>query len=157
MARAGALKAITRDVLEPLWMRKDISLSAVAARLGVTHQGLHHHGRTLGLPPRGHGKDMLKALSDAEFRALWDAGVSCADIMRVAGYDAPWSPQRDLMLLTALGRGAKLRDAAEIAGVTREEAKLRWAALMPDEVSFDSQRALVWVTRAMLDGLRAPA
>ena len=66
--------------------------------------------------------------------------------LRLVGYPNGWTPQRDLMLFVALGEGAKLADAAKIAGVSRVEAKARWDALIPGP-SLAYQAAAVTVAR----------
>jgi len=80
------VRNLTREVLEPLWNRREISFARMGAALGVSAEVVRRKGIRLGLPPRGarkapHGK------CDAEaFRRLWLAGVKTEDMARHFGY-----------------------------------------------------------------------
>ncbi len=80
------LANITREVLEPVWMRNDIPTKVIAARLGVTRQGLSYKAHSLGLPSRFGNKDCCKKCPDDVFRRMYQAGVSLQDIANECGY-----------------------------------------------------------------------
>ncbi|MBR9836996.1 MAG: hypothetical protein GYB50_03775 [Rhodobacteraceae bacterium] len=87
MANPGHLRKITAEVLGPIWARRDIPVSRIAAHLGVSHQAVSAHARRLGLPPRGRtNKDSLKRGSDADLRKLWLAGISTREIAKALGF-----------------------------------------------------------------------
>lgn len=63
---------------------------------------------------------------------------------RRLGYPEPWSPAKDLALVTALLQGKKLPNAANSLGVSVEVAQQRWAALCPDSSrTWEGQKATV--------------
>ena len=78
------LANITREVLEPVWTRHDIPTEVIAARLGVTRQGLSYKARSLGLPSRA--KNRRKHVDDETFTRMWLAGVSSAEMAKEFGY-----------------------------------------------------------------------
>jgi len=82
----GPLANITREVLEPVWNRRDIPISRMAERLGVTPQGLSWRALRMGLPSRRGNREMRKKCSDDVFRRMWDFGVKSPDIARYFGY-----------------------------------------------------------------------
>lgn len=81
---SGALRNITREMLEPLWLGSRLSSSEIGARLGVSGSGIRLLAKRLGLPKRG--RQPLQKCSDAEFFRLWSAGVSVTDMARMLGY-----------------------------------------------------------------------
>lgn len=91
MAKAGALKNITREALEPLWSNRKISLDRIARSLSVSRQGLAYKAKALGLPPRGFNQEPQKKLSDALFIEMWNAGVSTSEIALRFGYSSTGS------------------------------------------------------------------
>lgn len=62
--------------------------------------------------------------------------------LNALGHVAPWSVARDLDLVQQLARGDCLSDVAERIGVSRDEARARWKALLP-EVTIDGKRLLL--------------
>ena len=78
------LKNLTREALEPVWRRHDISTERMAQALGVSRQALSARARRLGLPSRS--KVRRKLCDDALFRRMWLAGVNSSDIAKHFGY-----------------------------------------------------------------------
>ena len=62
--------------------------------------------------------------------------------LNALGHVAPWTPALDLRLAEGLGAGRKLADLAPVLGVTPEQARGRWKALMPDLGIEAQQRTL---------------
>ena len=81
------LANITRDLLEPVWMRHDIPIKVIAARLGVTRQGLSNKAKSLGLPSRA--KNRPKYVDDETFTRMWLAGVMKKEMADAFGYYGP--------------------------------------------------------------------
>ncbi|MGR3495409.1 hypothetical protein [Citreimonas sp.] len=102
------LHRLTRDALEPVWMRLDIPTERIAARLGVTRQALSHKARSLGLPPRTGNQRSHQKVDAGTFRRMWLAGVNTSDIAKAFGYShrAAVSRRRRLMGLPPRQRGA---------------------------------------------------
>jgi len=84
MSTARPLANITRELLEPIWSRRDIAIKDIAARLGVTRQAICSKAKTFGLPSRAGNQ--IKYGSDDIFRRLWLAGVSTNEIAAALGY-----------------------------------------------------------------------
>lgn len=80
------LRNLTREALEPLWFRHEVSLDRIAGALGVTRQGLIYKARQLGLPPRGKNRKPQKKGPDELFREMWLAGVHTEDMAAYFGY-----------------------------------------------------------------------
>ncbi len=78
------LANISREALEPVWMRHDIPTEVIAARLGVTRQALSLKARSLGLPSRERNR--RKNSDDETFRRMWLAGVSSIEMAAYFGY-----------------------------------------------------------------------
>jgi len=78
------LANITREVLEPVWMRHDIPTEVIATRLGVTRQALSYKAKSLGLPSRA--KNRIKFVDDKTFTRMWLAGVSTSEMAEAFGY-----------------------------------------------------------------------
>ena len=81
------LENITRELLEPVWMRLDIPTEVIAARLGVTRQGLSYKAKSLGLPSRA--KNRRKHVDDETFTRMWLAGVNRKEMADAFGYYGP--------------------------------------------------------------------
>lgn len=128
------LANITREVLEPIWCRRDIPTAKVAERLGVTRQALSLRAKTLGLPSRAGNQESHKRGDDDLFRRMWEAGVSTGDMARHFGYSyaACISTRRRNMGLPARPRGFRsipisVFYEAEIGRHMRRIAKKRGA------------------------------
>lgn len=65
-----ALQHITRERLEPIWNRREISITRIAEALGVSRQGISCRAKVLGLPPRGKNYDPQKKGDDALFARM---------------------------------------------------------------------------------------
>jgi hypothetical protein len=95
----GVLANITRPVLEPLILRKKITLRQIGETLGVTPQAVSYHARKLGIPVRGMNSEPEKKCSDEDFRRLWEAGVSIKDMAEAFGYSCAQNvTQRRMMM-----------------------------------------------------------
>lgn len=66
--------------------------------------------------------------------------------LEVLGWSGGWTPHLDLALIEGLTRGDKLRDVAEAIGMGREDARVRFAALVP-EPSMEAQAAMIAVLK----------
>jgi hypothetical protein len=82
----GKLSNITREMLEPVWLRRDIPIARIAETLGVTRAAVSWHAKKLGLPSRAGNQESHKRGSDKRLAALWSAGVSSTEIAKAVGY-----------------------------------------------------------------------
>lgn len=88
--------AITADVLLPLWQAM-VTTEGIAKHLGVPDKAIHQAAVRLGLPPRNSSRWKCitleqylagvaekvaekRARDEAEFAAMWRAGVSASDL-----------------------------------------------------------------------------
>lgn len=83
MARA---KPCPAALIRRLWADRSRTLDDMAAELGYSRQCLAYRAKALGLPPRGKNYELQKRGSDAEFRAMWLAGVATEDMRQHFGY-----------------------------------------------------------------------
>ncbi len=85
----GPLRNITREDLAPIWSRLDIRTEDMARALGVSRAGLSYHAlKKLGLPSRGANRKCMAR--DIEiFTAMWEDGVSTAEIAAHFGMSGP--------------------------------------------------------------------
>lgn len=99
------LANITREVLEPLWLRHDIPTERIASALGVTRQGLSYKARSLVLPSRE--KNRKRLVDDDTFTRMWMAGVSSTEMAEHFGYScrSAITARRRLLKLPARTRG----------------------------------------------------
>ena len=128
MAPKSMLSHITREQLAPVWLRKEIPVRKIAEALGCPPAAVTRRARALGLPERGRHQTGKKKLSDAEFAALWNAGVIAKDIQKVGGYASEQ---------TVTGRAAWM-------GLPRRErghAHRRWANTITIEEYHEQQLA----------------
>ncbi|AZB68198.1 hypothetical protein [Cereibacter sphaeroides] len=90
-----------------LWADTSRSTQDMAEELGITRQGLSDMARRLGLPKRRTNYEAQKRGSDALFRELWLAGVSCEEIARHLGYESHRGvvQRREMMGLPQRTRG----------------------------------------------------
>ena len=86
MAAPYGLQHITREVLAPVWNRRDIPAERISAMLGVSRQGLSYKAKSLGLPSRAGNYEPLKKADDAVFARMWNAGVKADEIAGALGY-----------------------------------------------------------------------
>ena len=89
MTVKSPLANIKREDLAPLWGRLDIRTEDMARALGVSRAGLSYHAlKKLGLPSRVANRKCMAR--DIElFTAMWDAGVSTAEISAHFGMSGP--------------------------------------------------------------------
>lgn len=80
------LANITRETLEPIWMRYEIPTARIASTLGVTRQGLSYKAKSLGLPPRTGNQRPNQKIDDDTFRRMWLAGVNSVEMAQHFGY-----------------------------------------------------------------------
>lgn len=85
------LSNITREHLDPVWSRLDISTEKIAAALGVTRQALSGKAHSLGLPKRTKNRAPQTKGDDALFSRMWLAGVSSPEMAAFFGYSHPSS------------------------------------------------------------------
>lgn len=78
------LRRITRDDLEPLWSRADITIDRMAEVLGVTRQAVSCKAKALGLPSRAWNR--YSPAPEHAFRRMWLAGVRSREIAAHFGY-----------------------------------------------------------------------
>lgn len=69
-----------------LWADRSLRTEDIAAQMGISRQCLSYRAKALGLPSRVGNHDLQKRGSDAEFRAMWMAGISVEDMRRHFGY-----------------------------------------------------------------------
>lgn len=117
------LANITREALEPLWMRLDIPTKRIAQRLGVTRQALSYKAKALGLPPRSGNQRCNQKADDETFTRMWMAGVNSAEMIRHFGYSSQGaiSRRREILGLPPRTRG---RNGFGLRGGWRETITL---------------------------------
>lgn len=79
-------KRIPPATVRRLWGDLTITTADAAAQLGITRAGLSDMARRLGLPSRSGNYDSRKRGSDADFAAMWTAGVAIGDMAEHFGY-----------------------------------------------------------------------
>lgn len=84
--KTNPLRHVTREVLEPLWLRRDISTERIAEVLGVSRQAVSLKAKRLGLPSRAGNQASRQNVDAATFERLWRAGVCTTDIAKAFGY-----------------------------------------------------------------------
>jgi len=115
MAQSGALQAVTREMLEPLWSRREIPTRRIAERLGVSRQAVSARARALGLPSRAGNQGPNKTAPDARFREMWLAGLCGADMARALGYSRPSCVSRRAAMM-GLPPRQRVPGASEVDG-----------------------------------------
>ena len=83
------LANITREALEPVWMRKEIPLDKIARSLGVSRQAISAKAKSLGLPSRAGNKRPAQKVDDETFTRMWLAGVNTREMAKHFGYAHP--------------------------------------------------------------------
>lgn len=78
-------KRIPASRIRAAWLDTSMPTAAAAATIGLSRAGLQSRARALGLPPRKSGR--RSKVREAEFRILWAAGVTLAEIGRYFGCD----------------------------------------------------------------------
>lgn len=91
------------------------------------------------LPPVG-------AMASAQARARHEAHERLERLYLTWRSDF-WTPARDLQLVEALTNGDGLANAAAALGVGKDDAKARWKALIPGEVTLEAQAAMLAALR----------
>ena len=86
---ARPLANITREALEPLWMRKEIPLKKIAGSLGVTRQAISAKAKSLGLPSRAGNQRPAQKVDNETFKRMWLAGVNTTEMAEHFGYAHP--------------------------------------------------------------------
>ena len=87
--KANPLANITREALEPVWMRLDIPTEKIAATLGVSRQAISAKAKSLGLPSRRGNQKPKQKVDDETFRRMWLAGVNSREMAEHFGYAHP--------------------------------------------------------------------
>lgn len=85
------LEGVTREVLEPLWARKNITMAKMAKTLGVSPSSIFQKAIRMGLARRTNIKNPI---DESLFADMWKMGVSNAEIQRHFGYSAETTPSR---------------------------------------------------------------
>lgn len=86
-------RKVSEAEFQRLWLDTSISTVEIGRRLGTTRQAVQYRAKARGLPPRGPGHHLTRAIPperEDEFRALWEARVSVAEICRRMGC-RPWN------------------------------------------------------------------
>ena len=83
------LAHITRAALEPVWMRKDITIENIAKTLGVSRQAVSYKAKALGLPSRYGNQRPKQKVDDDTFTRMWLAGVNTREMAEHFGYAHP--------------------------------------------------------------------
>ena len=86
---ARPLANITREMLEPVWSRKDITVEKIAKTLGVSRQAVSYKAKTLGLPSRYGNQKPKQKVDDDTFTRMWLAGVNTREMAEHFGYAHP--------------------------------------------------------------------
>ena len=80
------LKWLTKELLEPVWSRRDVRTEDIARALNVTRAAISFRAKTFGLPSRAGNQLPAKKAPDDLFREMWVAGVSSGDMARYFGF-----------------------------------------------------------------------
>lgn len=119
-----------------MWMRGD-PVAVIAAHFGISAPSVVYRCRSLGLPGRGHRRHHFASGREAEFRAMWDAGIATDAI--------------------AAHFGAHPRSVTERAGLMGLPRRRRRSAGLPIETWHEMQMAASMAEAARQEVERAHA
>lgn len=86
-------KRVSKAEFARLWADRSISTDEIGRHLGITRQAVSQRAQARGLPPRQPNQERNRAIPperDDEFRTLWEARVSVAEMCRRLGC-RPWN------------------------------------------------------------------
>ncbi len=86
MGQPRPLRHITKEDLEPIWNRKDITTESIATALGVSRQAISYCAKKHGLTSRKGNHTSEKKCSDDLFIRMWNAGVNAREMAEHFGY-----------------------------------------------------------------------
>jgi len=81
-------KRLSNAEFARLWADRSITTDEIGRRLGITKQAVSQRARARGLPQRDGHQKFKRAIPperDSEFRALWEARISVAEMCRILG------------------------------------------------------------------------
>lgn len=131
------LGGVTREVLEPIWARKNISIAKIAKTLGVSPSSILQKAIRLGLPQRTNTRHPI---DEKLFAEMWKLGVNSAELQRHFGYGSSSMP-----IKTARRLGLKPRTTASRANSITAAAAIE--AIMVREMKASAEKSKVAARR----------
>lgn len=107
MTALRPLRAVDPNAFARVWSARHISSERIGAFFGVSGSAVRQKAKALGLPSRADNTEAKRRGSDAEFRRLYEAGVSLEGIAKALGYASHRGVchRRDLLGLPNRTRG----------------------------------------------------